>query len=168
MTFVANSNAERALMRRPLGIFALLVAACAACTSQASRPSAGTPARSPEVELRALDSLWAHMYAANDTVAADRLYADDLVFTSANGRTKTKHEEMNDIRPSPGFVMDYFRTVPSTVRVAGDSGFVAGTASWRFMMNGQPREVRRSYDATYVRGGPLGWRIVRMRMGTTP
>ena len=59
-------------------------------------------------------------------------------------------------------------TVPSSVRVAGDSGFVTGAAAWRFTMNGQPREVRRTYDAAYVRGGPLGWRIVRMRMGTAP
>ena len=154
-------------MSRAPGIFVLL-AACAACASSGSAPMAAAPARTHEAELRALDSLWASMYAAHDTVAAERLYADDLVFTSANGRTKTKREEMNDVRPQPGLVMDYFRTVPSGVRVAGDSGFVTGAAAWRFTFNGQPREVRRSYDATYVRGGPLGWRIVRLRMGTAP
>src|SRR5687767_5317877 len=151
-------------MRPSLAIVTLL-AVCAACASAGARRTSAT---APEAQLRALDSLWARMYAVHDTVAAERLYAEDLVFITANGRTKSKRDEMDDVRPHAGLVMDYFRTVPSSVRVAGDSGFVTGAAAWRFTMNGQPHEVRRSYDAAYVRGGPLGWRIVRMRMGTAP
>ena len=29
-------------------------------------------------------------------------------------------------------------------------------------------EVRRTYEHRYARGGPLGWRIVRVRMGSAP
>ena len=153
---------------RPASMLSLVLLLVAACAGARASSVATTPARTPEAELRALDSLWAHMYAAHDTTAAQRLYADDVVFTTANGRVKTTREEMDDVRPHPGLVMDYFRTVPSAVRVAGDSGFVSGAAAWRFTMDGQPREVRRGYEGTYLRGGPLGWRIVRMRMIAVP
>jgi len=121
-----------------------------------------------EATLRRVDSLWARMYAQHDTVTASRLYADGLVFQSANGRRKTKAEEMGDVRPAPGLVMEFFRTEPTSVRATADSGHVAGVASWRFTMNGQPREVRRTYEATYARGGALGWQIVFVRMGSAP
>ena len=141
---------------------ALLAAACAAA------PRNPESAGSPEAALRSLDSLWATMYATHDTLAADRLYGDDLVFRSANGSIKSKRIEMHDVRRQPGLVMDYFRTHPSAIRVEGDSATVAGLAEWRFTMNGQPREVRRTYEHRYARGGPLGWRIVRVRMGLVP
>ena len=151
-------------MRRSLTALARTVIA-AACASTPRDPQA---AASPEAGLRSLDSLWATMYARHDTVAAAQLYADDLVFRSANGTVKTKADEMRDVRPAPGLVMDFFRTTPTTVRVEGDSATVAGTAHWRFTMNGQPREVRRTYEHQYARGGPLGWRIVRVQMGAAP
>ncbi len=131
-------------------------------------PGIARAQRGDEHAIRRLDSLWARMYAQHDTAAALQLYADDLVFTSANGRRKTKAEELADVRPTPGLAMDYFRTTPSEIRVHGDSGVVTGRAEWRFTMNGQPREVRRTYTADYVRGGPLGWRVVAVRMGNVP
>jgi len=121
-----------------------------------------------ETTLRRLDSLWARMYERHDTLTAVQLYADDLVFQSANGRRKTKAEEIGDVRPAAGLVMEFFRTEPTSVRATADSGHVTGVASWRFTMNGQAREVRRTYNATYARGGPLGWQIVFVRMGNTP
>ena len=151
-------------MRRPLVMCSLAVLA-AACAS-ASRDS--RPGASPEAALRSLDSLWASMYARHDTLAAERIYADDLAFRSANGTLKSKAEEMRDVRPAPGLVMDFFRTTPTAVRVEGASATVVGTAHWSFTMNGRPREVRRTYEHRYARGGPLGWRIVRVQMGTAP
>jgi len=150
-------------MRRLATTLATLAALAALACATA------TPARSsPEDELRALDALWARMYATHDTAAAGQLYDAGLEFVSANGRTKTKLQEMDDVRAQPGLVMNYFRSTPTVVRVSGDSGFVAGAAAWRFTMNGQPRDVLRAYEMMYLRGGPLGWRIVRVRMGTVP
>jgi len=118
--------------------------------------------------IRRLDSLWARMYATHDTVAAARLYAEDLVFTSANGAQKTKQQELADVRSQPGLAMEYFRTSPSAVRVHGAAAVVTGVAEWRFTMAGAPREVRRAYTIVYARGGELGWRIVAVHMGTAP
>jgi ketosteroid isomerase-like protein len=118
--------------------------------------------------VRKLDSLWARMYQTHDTASALQLYADGLVFVSANGRQKTRAEELADVRPAAGLTMDYFRTTPAEVRTFEKMAVVRGTAEWRFAMNGSPRDVRRTYTAVYSRGGPLGWRIVAMQMGAAP
>jgi ketosteroid isomerase-like protein len=117
--------------------------------------------------IHRLDSLWARMYARHDTVLARSLYAEDLVFTSANGNQKNREQELADVRPQPGLVMDYFRTTPTQVRVHEGAAVVTGTAEWRFTWNGQTREVKRSYTIMYSKGGPLGWRILAVHMGAT-
>lgn len=117
--------------------------------------------------IRRLDSLWAQMYATHDTVLARTLYAEDLVFTSANGNQKNREQELADVRPQPGLVMDYFRTTPTEVRVHEGAAVVTGTAEWRFTWNGQTREVKRGYTIMYSKGGPLGWRILAVHMGAT-
>ena len=125
----------------------------------------GTSTPADEAAVRGLDSLWARMYQTHDTATAVQLYAEPLVFISANGTQKTRAEELADVRPAAGLTMDYFRTKPATVRVFGRLALVTGTAEWRFTMNGAPRDVRRSYTAIYSRGGPLGWRILAIQMG---
>ena len=117
--------------------------------------------------IRRLDSLWAQMYARHDTVLARALYAEDLVFTSANGNQKNREEELADVRPQPGLVMDYFRTTPTQVRVHEGAAVVTGTAEWRFTWNGQTRDVKRAYTIMYSKGGPHGWRILAVHMGAT-
>jgi ketosteroid isomerase-like protein len=121
-----------------------------------------------EAGVRTLDSLWAKMYATHDTATALSIYAEPLVFLSANGRIKTRTDELADIRPAEGLKMDYFRSNPTTVRSFDRVAIVSGTAEWRFTMNGTPRTISRSYTAVYSRGGPLGWRILAIQMGAAP
>lgn len=129
----------------------------------ASRPVTRSP--NDEATVRALDSLWSRMYAMHDTAAALQLYADGLVFVSANGNTKTRAQELADIRATPGLKMDYFRSTPTAVRVYDRLALVTGDAEWSFSMSGGPaRRVQRGYTAIYVRGGPLGWRILTQIM----
>ncbi|HET9425541.1 MAG TPA: DUF4440 domain-containing protein [Gemmatimonadaceae bacterium] len=124
-----------------------------------------TPSASDEAVVRGLDSLWARVYATHDTAAALQLYSPSLAFVSANGQTKTRDQEMADIRPAPGLRMDYFRATPSVVLVYERMAIVSGTAEWSFSMNGGPgRRVQRTYTAIYARGGPLGWRILVQQM----
>lgn len=129
---------------------------------------AGGPATArpgDEAAVRKLDSLWASLYAQHDTASAIQLYSESLVFLSADGRHKTRAEELGDIRPAPGLTMEYFRSNPTTVKTFDRVAVVGGTASWRFAMNGTPRQIERPYTAIYGRGGPLGWRILAVQMG---
>ena len=118
--------------------------------------------------IRRLDSLWARMYQTHDTVTADKLYADDLVFTATQGNLKTKAQEMADVRPYPGTTVDYFRTASADVRIYGSTAVVTGQAEWKTTSGANSSEVRRRYTMVYARGGPLGWRIVAVHMGRAP
>ena len=112
-----------------------------------------------------LDSGWAYAYKTHDTTFAKRLFAPDLVVTSAAGTLKNREQELDDIRPTPGLVMEYFRTDSVRVRVYGTAAVVTGIAEWRFEYRGQPTTNRRRYTAVYTRGGPLRWRMVALHMG---
>jgi ketosteroid isomerase-like protein len=129
---------------------------------------AGGPATAQpgdETTVRKLDSLWANLYAKHDTTSALQLYSESLVFIGGDGRHKTRADELGDIRPAPGLTMEYFRSEPTTVKTFDCVAIVSGTASWRFAMNGTPRQISRPYTAIYGRGGPLGWRILAVQMG---
>jgi ketosteroid isomerase-like protein len=127
---------------------------------------AATAQPGDEAAVRKLDSLWASMYAKNDTASALQLYAPSLVFKGSDDRTKTLGDEMGDIRAAPGYSIEYFRSAPTTVKTFDRVAIVQGTAEWRFSMNGgAPRQIGRPYTAIYIRSGPLGWRIVAMLMG---
>ena len=141
----------------------IIVVALLVGTAQASA------AQNAADRVRQLDSAWARTYAAHDTVLARSLLADDIVITSTNGTLKTREQEIADVRPSPGLTMDYFRTVDAQVRVFGDqSAVVTGLAEWSFQMNGRTNAVRRRYTSVFVRGGPLGWKMVALHIGRAP
>jgi hypothetical protein len=117
--------------------------------------------------LRQLDSAWARSYATYDTALANKLFDDSLIVTSGNGRLKNKKGEMADVGPQqPGFQLHYFRT--SDVRVQPRAGVVTGLAEWSWTYNGQTNTTRRRYTAVYVRGGPLGRRMVALHIGPAP
>lgn len=146
----------------------VFISICAVILVDVSAASAQASPRSRDVAtIHRLDSLWARMYARHDTALARSLYAEDLVFTSANGNQKNREQEIADVRPQDGLLMDYFRTSPSQVRVHDAAAVVTGTAEWRFTMNGDTRDVRRAYTILYSKGGPLGWRILAVHMGAS-
>ena len=127
-------------------------------------PLAAQVQRTPEAELRAIDSTWARNYATNDTATAMRLMADDFFMTSSNGRTKDRATEMGDIRATPGSRVNYFRTSQVRVTVHATCAVVTGLAEWSFVMNGSTSNSSREYIAVYTRGGPLGWQLAVLNM----
>lgn len=136
-----------------------------ACLGLAAPAGAQSSARD---SLLALDSLWAHAYAANDTVAARRLMAEDFIFTGPAGRTKDRETEMGDIRPSPNGHVEYFRTREVDVRLRPSTAAVIGIVEWLWVSGEQRGEARFRYTATYARGGPLGWEMIALHLGPMP
>lgn len=145
-----------------LAVLTIAMSSCASARSQA------TSLPGDERAVLALDSLWARNYATHDTVNAVRLMSDRFFMTSANGTVKNRAEEVNDVRPSPGLRMDYFRTEGVNAHVYGDAAVVSGFASWAFEHDGRASAVRRKYTAVYLRGGPLGWQLVELHMAAAP
>jgi ketosteroid isomerase-like protein len=114
--------------------------------------------------IRALDRGWANAYAVHDTAYARALFADDIVIVSGTGSLKTRDTELADIRPQPNLVMAYFRTSDVTVRAYSGTAMASGIAEWSFTFNSRASTSRRRYTAMYVRGGPLGWRMVALQI----
>lgn len=118
--------------------------------------------------IQALDSAWARTYATHDTSLALQLFADDLVVTSVSGSLKDRNAELADIRRQAGLQMEYFRTSGTSVRVYENTAVVTGLAEWKYTLNGQVSNPRRRYTSVFVKGGPLGWRMVALHMGRAP
>lgn len=130
-------------------------------------PNAAT-AQDPKPALQALDSAWARAYATHDTTLALQLFADDLMVTSVSGALKDRNAELADIRRQAGLQMEFFRTSGTSVRIYENTAVVTGLAEWKYTSNGQVSSPRRRYTAVYVKGGPLGWRMVALHMGRAP
>ena len=117
--------------------------------------------------LRHLDSLWTRSYATSDTALGNKVFDDSLIVTSGQGRLKDKKGEMADVGPpQPGFQLHYFRS--SDVRVQPRAGVVTGLLEWQWTWQGKTNLTRRRYTAVYVRGGPLGWRMMALHIGPAP
>jgi ketosteroid isomerase-like protein len=119
-------------------------------------------------QVRALDARWAQAYAEHDTAFALQLMSEDFVMTSTNGGLKDRALELRDVRGDDSSVLHYFRSRDVDVRVHGDVAVVTGRLEWSFTYNGGTSDVARRYTATYVRGGPLGWRLVALHVGRVP
>jgi len=118
--------------------------------------------------VRALDQRWGRAYAVHDTAFSQQLFARDIVISNSAGAPKTRDQELADVRPAPGLVMNYFRTEDVDVHVTSRDAAVVGTAVWEFVMNGRTQNLRRRYSATYTRGGPLGWQMVAVHFFVVP
>jgi ketosteroid isomerase-like protein len=158
---------------RRLSLPACLAAALAAAGAAGAAAAPSQPSQPPRPgsaadSVRALDAAWARAYATHDTALAHALFADDILVTSSGGAVKTKQGELADVRPLAGLQMAYFRTEQVDVRVHAAAAVAGGLAQWEFTMNGRTSTLRRRYTATYVRGGPLGWRMVALHLGPAP
>lgn len=130
-------------------------------------PNAAT-AQDPAGAIQALDSAWARAYATHDTTLALQLFAEDLMVTSVGGSLKDRNGELGDIRAQAGQQMEYFRTGGTSVRIYENTAVVTGLAEWKYTLNGQVSSPRRRYTSVFVKGGPLGWRMVALHMGRAP
>ncbi len=122
---------------------------------------------SPVVDsLLGLDSAWARTYTTHDTALATTLLADRFMMTTSDGRIKDKAGELADVRPVADLHMHHFRTSEVRIEIYAAAGLVSGVADWAFTYRGRRSAIRRRYTALYVRGGPLGWQLAGLHMGS--
>ena len=130
--------------------------------------SAIAPAGAPGLSLSGADSAWARAYARQDTALGLALLDPDVFITATAGTTRGRAGEIGDMRPAPGMTMHFFRTRDVRTRTYGETGVVTGLAEWEFENAGRVSALRRRYTAVYVRGGPVGWRMVTLHIGRAP
>lgn len=118
--------------------------------------------------VRRVDSLWAASYASHDTTLALQLFAEDLAITATNGSQKDRAREMEDVRATPGYTVNYFRSREVRVRPLGDAAVVTGLIEWELVTANGTSVTRRRYTAVWARGGVHGWRMVTLHIGQAP
>jgi ketosteroid isomerase-like protein len=120
--------------------------------------SANASASDEGKNVAALDTEYQAAVQKNDTVAMDRILADDFILVTGVGKTYTKTDLLDEARS--GRVL-YERQDDSaqTVRFWGETAVVTAKLWAKGTENGKPFEYSLWFSDTYVRT-PTGWRYV--------
>ena len=100
------------------------------------------PASTVEQELEALKQQVVQAYVARDPKALARIYSEDFTSTNAEGRTRTKADELADLAAPAGDRLESGRYEPVKVRVFGDVAVMSGHGNLRWVGAGGARDSR--------------------------
>jgi uncharacterized protein (TIGR02246 family) len=103
---------------------------------------AASPASPVEQELARLKQDVVEAYVSRDAKALARIYSDDFTSTNAQGRTRTKAEELADLTAAGGDRLESGRYEPVKVRVFGDVAVMSGHGNLRWAGADGPRDSR--------------------------
>jgi uncharacterized protein (TIGR02246 family) len=95
-----------------------------------------------EQELARLKQQVVEAYVARDAKALAHIYADDFSSTNAQGRTRTKADELKDLSAPSGERLESGRYEPVKVRVFGDVAVMSGHGNLRWAGAGEARDSR--------------------------
>ena len=144
-------------MKRVLVAAALLAAASAGVAAQTrARPT--TYQQAAERQLIALVEEWGRAARAADARALERVLADDLTATTADGRLKSRKEYVADFtsgaRRIDALTFDNF-----VVRVHGNAAALTHGGTLRGTQDGRDASGRYRWTHIFVRRGAR-WRVV--------
>ncbi|MGH7726326.1 MAG: nuclear transport factor 2 family protein [Candidatus Eiseniibacteriota bacterium] len=124
--------------------------------------AADSPLSKQEQAARALERAWLDAYEQLDTLAMDRIVADDFLITFPDGSRQTKPQILSDLRAMrgrPGPYTTRFRTEDVTSRPYGSTVVLTGVVVTISKRDGKTVEDRSRYTDTYVeRNGR--WQVV--------
>ncbi len=142
---------------------------CSTVSSQTTDKKSGNAGK-PLQQVLALNNVWADAITKGDAGALDRLFADDMIATTASAEIRDKAGEIKDATgsPDPDFVWVHpFTTQDVRVRIYKDAAVVTGIAKWGFKYKGQAVDHQRRYTHLYVKQHGQ-WRIVAQQMSSDP
>jgi ketosteroid isomerase-like protein len=132
-------------MRRTLFIAILALTAASVAVGQTQRAKSDQR-RSVEQAIRQLDQERIQAQIGADTVALDRIYADDFIGVGPSGTVRTKAQVISDFT-SGGLKFQSITTDDVQVRVYGNTAVETG----RSTMNGQDRGKAVPRDNRFTR-----------------
>ena len=100
------------------------------------------PAATVEQELAALKQQVVEAYVARDPKALARIYSEDFTSTNAQGKTRTKADELADLSTPAGDRLESGRYEPVKIRVFGDVAVMSGHGNLRWAGAGGARDSR--------------------------
>jgi ketosteroid isomerase-like protein len=113
-------------------------------------------ARRAEQEIHVLLDELAAAHLRGDADALDRIRADDIVFTTADGRVLEKAQMQ---RAQGDLVLSVYGHDDLRVRVYGDAAVATGRITSEGTFRGQPRGGRTRFTRVFVKRGGR-WQLV--------
>jgi ketosteroid isomerase-like protein len=116
-----------------------------------------------EKEVLAVNKAWADAQVKGDLDALDKIFHDDLIVTSGNGKLRDKKGELADQKPAPDFKTYFFNTEDVRVKVYGKTAVVTGHAKWRINYQGKEADNERRFTCVYVKQNGR-WQMVALQV----
>ena len=114
------------------------------------RDKASTERLSVQQELIKLENEWADALVKRDWTFLDRIYADDYMWTGANGEVATKAQEIAFLK-SGEHVFTSWVLAEMKVRVYGDAAVVTGRNAIKETHKGEDVSSRNRWTHTWVK-----------------
>jgi len=118
-----------------------------------------------EQEVRKLEREWLDAYEQHDSVAMDRIVADDFKLTQSGGGRQSKADIMAALRAArdAGRAQPKFSTEDVQSRVSGDAVVLTGRFVQRMERDGQTMTMAARYTDIYQKRGGR-WQVVASQL----
>jgi ketosteroid isomerase-like protein len=114
-----------------------------------------------------LEHAYADAIAGSDPAGVARILADDFVATSSRGEMRSKAAELDDMKPSPDYVMEGFNLDDINVRVFGSTAVATGRSTLKVAYKGQSNTSVFRYTRVYVKRRGR-WQAVAQQLTRLP
>ncbi|MEO8648850.1 MAG: nuclear transport factor 2 family protein [Acidobacteriota bacterium] len=138
-----------------------LFAACAYGQSPTAVPDADSRA------VFATVSNWADAIMARDMKSLGNLFADDLVVTTYDGKTRSRAEELKMLEPKENVKTTSIKNVDLRVRVYGRAAVVTALTKMEFVISGKLATTSFRYMAVFVNNSGR-WQLAALQTAAPP
>ncbi len=118
-------------------------------------------------EIFAVITKWADAVRDRDTKALDNLFEEDLIITTADGRTRGKKEELEILKPNPAIRTVSIKNEDVKVRVFGNAAVATGLNKMHLVNAGKDVKTAFRYTAVFVKLEGR-WQLVALQTARPP
>ena len=145
---------------------AMMVLGALAALGQTTGTGGGTESKDVRA-VRSLERAYGEAVARGDLKGVAGILADDFVATSSRGEMRSRTAELEDMKPSPDFVMEGFDLDDINVRVFGKTAVVTGRSTLKVAYKGKSNTSVFRYTRVYVKRGGR-WQAVAQQLTRLP
>jgi len=150
-----------------LYVIALIISLFSSITASQTVAGESNMVSSNERVVKALERNYAEAVIRQDVPALERILADDFIATSSRGELRNKGQEIDDIKPSPDYVMKGFDLDDVSVRVFGDTAIATGRSTLKASYKGRDSISLFRYTRVYVKRKGK-WQVVSQQLTRIP
>lgn len=118
-------------------------------------------------EVFATIAKWADAVKSRNAKDLDALFAEDLIITSYDGKTRGKAEELEILKPNPNVRTVSIKNEDVKVRVFGSVALVTALSKMHFLINEKDVHSAFRYTAVFVKENEK-WRLAALQTARAP